>query len=313
MGFRQTSWFRYRVVIYGVVAVAIFVYRNHIDWSRLTAGLQQPDPAAGTLLITGGAVAPDLVEILVGRYGGDYPALDIQTLGGGTNQALEDLLNLRADVALLTRPPTAAEQGLFRQVDGDTAVVAPIGIGGLLILAGTETLGGEPSLTMAQLGGLLRGETRDICDRLYAADPNLGHWAAAARLLEQSPEPVDRETVIYLADDRGVAQAVANDPRALGLIVSFDLPTAPEPTHVPVREEAGGVAVEPTYESTAGGDYPLYVTLYVACRTNGGIEGAKFVTHLTSGRGQRQIERAGCIPARQVLREIILTNGAPGE
>ena len=38
-----------------------------------------------------------------------------------------------------------------------------------------------------------------------------------------------------------------------------------------------------------------------------------FVTYLTSDRGQRQIERAGILPARQTLREIVLTRGPIGK
>ena len=85
------------------------------------------------------------------------------------------------------------------------------------------------------------------------------------------------------------------------------------PVIVPVADRPGSLGTEPTYETVAGGDYPLFVSLFVACRTNGGIQGGKFLTHLASGRGQRQIERAGCIPARQVLREIFLTTKAVGE
>ena len=115
-----------------------------------------------------------------------------------------------------------------------------------------------------------------------------------------------------------VVRAVTNDPRALGLVISFDLPAGPAhtfaspidsvpgPRLVPISGPDGGPPVAPTYENVASGDYPLFVSLMVACRTNGGIEGAKFVTHLASGPGQRQIERVGCIPAWRVLREVIL-------
>jgi hypothetical protein len=60
------------------------------------------------------------------------------------------------------------------------------------------------------------------------------------------------------------------------------------------------------------GDYPLHHKLYVACRATGGIEGTKFVTHLASDRGQRQVRRAGAVPARNVAREIVITRDPPG-
>ena len=84
------------------------------------------------------------MDVLVAHYRRDYPDLDIRIQGGGTNQALEDLVNRRADVAFLSRPPTPAEQDLFRQVDGDTAIVEPVGIGAIVVLAGSEAFDREP-------------------------------------------------------------------------------------------------------------------------------------------------------------------------
>ncbi len=331
MGFGRKSWLRYRVIIYAVVAVSVFIYRNHIDWSRLTAAFRGREQSEPTLVLAGRDLAPHLTDVLVDHYRRDYPELDIQTLPGGTNQALEDLVNLRADVAFLSRRPTPAEQDLFRQVDGDTAIVEPVGLGGILILAGSETFQGGRSpqaltgLTVEQLGGMMAGDMQGYCDRFYAADPNLGHWAAAAKLVGRASDPVDETAVVYLADDREVARAVANDPRGMGMVASFDLPASPVrtlpawedsaagPRIVPLAGPPDGEETDPTYENVVSGAYPLFISLFVACRTNGGIQGGKFLTHLASGRGQRQIERAGCIPAKQVLREVYLTTKALDE
>ena len=316
MGLSRKSWVRYRVVIYSVVAVTIFAFRNHLDWSRLTNLVQPEDTRNQSLVLAGRDLAPALIDALIEHYHRDYPTLAIQPNGGGTNQALEDLLNRRADVAFLSRPPTPAEQELFRQVDGDTAIVMPIGVGGLIVLAGAETDAvAAPALSTDQLAGLLAGNTLHLCDRFYAADPNYGFWAAAARRLGRDPAPVDTATVVYLANDDEVRRAVTNDPRAMGMVVSYDLPVQADPGTapriVPVTETAGADGVAANYENVASGDYPLYVPLLVACRSNGGIQGSKFVTHLGSGPGQRQVERAGCVPAWQVLREIILTTDPP--
>jgi ABC-type phosphate transport system substrate-binding protein len=331
MGFGRKSWLRYRVVIYTVVAVGVFIYRNHIDWSRLTAAFPGREQAEPTLVLAGRDLASGLVDVLVDHYRSDYPELEIRSMPGGTNQALEDLVNRRADVAFLSRPPTPAEQDLFRQVDGDTAIVEPVGLGGILVLAGSETFQDDPvpranpGLTVEQVSRLMAGDMQGYGDRFYAADPNLGHWSAAAKLVGRAPDPVDHASIVYLADDREVASAVANDPRSLGMVVSFNLPASPMPTFpargdtatgpriVSLADRPGDQRVGPTYGTVAEGAYPLFVSLFVACRTNGGIQGGKFLTHLASGRGQRQIERAGCIPARQVLREIYLTTKDLGE
>jgi DNA-binding transcriptional LysR family regulator len=331
MGFGRKSWLRYRVVLYAAVAIGVFLYRNHIDWSRLVpAGINEED-VPRTLVLAGRDLAPGLVDILADHYGRDYPELVITTRTGGTNQALEDLVNGRADAAFLSRPPTPAEQDLFRQVDGDTAIVVPVGVGAVMILAGTGALAGDrpsgafPVMTLEQLGGLMAGDLQSLGDRFYAADPNLGHWAAAARLVGLPAEPVDAAGIVFLADDRQVARAVSDDHRSLGMIASFDLPASPiltlpspedstaGPAVVAVKDPGSGEGVPPTYETVVAGAYPLYVSLFVACRAERDIQGGKFVTHLAGGRGQRQIERAGCIPARQVPHEVFLTNRALGE
>jgi len=323
MGFGIKSWLRYRVIIYAAVAIGVFLYRNHIDWTRLALPSRDQEESDRTLVLTGSDLAPGLVDILVDHFRRDYPDLEVTIRPGGTNQALEDLLNGNADAVFLSRPPTLSEQELFRQVVGDTAIVVPVGVGAIMILAGNESPpGSRPpegpvAVTREQLAGLMTGDMQGLGDRLYAADPNLGHWAAAAQLVGRAPDPADTTTVVYLADEEQVARAVVNDPRALGMIASFDLPAEMDsttgPAIVPVRGLAEDQGALPSYESVATGTYPLYVSLFVACRADGNIPGGKFVTHLSSGRGQRQIERAGCIPAKQVPHEVFLTNRALGE
>ena len=120
------------------------------------------------------------------EYQHDYPALTFNLLPGGTNQALEALLSREADVAFTYRLPTVAEQELFRAADGDTAVVLSVGVGGLVLLAGSEA--GTGPVTMAALaaalalpagaGAELPGGLAPFCERLYACDPNEGSWDA---------------------------------------------------------------------------------------------------------------------------------------
>ena len=238
---------------------------------------------------------------------------------------------MRAVIHFLSRPPTRAEQELFRQADGDTAIVVPVGVGAIVVLAGAGTLPGNrppgqpAAMTVEQLGRLMAGDMQGQCDRFYAADPNLGFWAAAARLMGRDPAPVDTGTVVYLADDGQIVLAVGNDPRAMGMIASFDLPASPlrnlpapgdstaGPVIVAMADSSSAREVAPAYDTVAAGAYPLHLSLFVACRAGGGIQGGKFVTHLAGGRGQRQIERAGCIPAKKVPHEVLLTNRPLGE
>lgn len=282
------------MTLYVIVIAVLFVVRGKpslAPWTQLLTGRAAADT---TLTIAGRDLAPALIDDLLTGYRRDYPALTVTLTAGGTNQALEDLLNRRVDVAFLYRPPTAAEQAQLRTLDGDTAVVIPVAVGGLAVLAAPAA--GPVSLT---LDDPTRGGRR-----LYAVDPNEGAWDALRGRLGEAD-------VTFLATPGDVARAVVADPGTLGVVSTFTLADDPSVRRVPVSAP-GDTAAAPTFTNLVTGAYPLYHWLYVACRERGGIQGTKFVTHLASPRGQRQVERAGFVPARQVAREVILTRDPPG-
>jgi hypothetical protein len=64
--------------------------------------------------------------------------------------------------------------------------------------------------------------------------------------------------------------------------------------------------VPPDYETIGTGAYPLHHRLFVACLPGEDIQAAMLVTHFVSDAGQRQVERAGRLPARRTAREILL-------
>lgn len=298
--------------VYLTAIAALLVVRGGLDWRRLLDRVMPGDAASTTLSIAGRDLAPSLLDRIVGQYRVDYPDLDVRILGGGTNQALEDLVNDRTDVALLYRRPTAREQDLFRETDGDTAIVEPIGVAGIVILANAASPAAPISLD--DLVAIIRGGTPADVSRMYVPDPNQGLWDAFLDRL--GLESAAADGVVFLADEAAVIEAVGNDVRALGLASAFttdDNPSALGLRATRLAGPDGGDPAAPTYENVADGTYPLYHYLYVACRTHGGIQGAKFLTHISGDRGQRQIERAGFLPSRQVLREVILTRSPVGD
>jgi ABC-type phosphate transport system substrate-binding protein len=190
----------------------------------------------------------------------------------------------------------------LRTIDGDTAVVVRVAVGGLVLIASSASA--PANLTVAEVADLLDGK------RFYAPDPNEGAWDALRRQLEMTGD--DRpDSVVFLADAGAVVDAVIADPGTLGLASTFTLRDDAGVRRIAVGAP-GDTTAAPTFTNLVTGAYPLYHWLYVACRARGGIQGAKFVTHLASARGQRQVERAGVVPARQVAREIILTREPPG-
>lgn len=320
MASRRRFWLLVRIAVYLTVIVGLILFRGGVPWKRFKAALQGAGQQHPTLAVAGRDLAPPLLERLATEYRRDYPALTMTLLPGGTNQALEMLLAHEADAAFLLRPPTAEEQALFRAADGDTAVVVAVGVGGLVLLAGSQAPTGP--VTVADLRVLLgRGEpavgAAPSCDRIYACDPNEGSWDAFLGALGLAPAQVEIQ-VVYLATPAAVLEAVAADPHAWGVVSTLDGGLDPE-IGPPAGTKFVGVAaandqgtVSPTAANIASGDYPLYHFLYVACRGAGSLEGGKFVTHLASARGSRQVERAGVIPARLVARTIQLSRDPVG-
>ncbi len=142
--------------------------------------------------------------------------------------------------------------------------------------------------------------------------------AAIRTNLDLSIPPPEQPLIVYLADARAVLDAVSQDGQAWGMVSSLNAPldtdAAPPPglRIVPVKAEQDSLPALPTYENLATGAYPLFHNLFIVCRNNGDREGGKFLTHLASARGLRQVERSGVVPARQVLREIYLTTQPVG-
>ncbi|TPW04668.1 MAG: hypothetical protein FD129_2870, partial [bacterium] len=235
--------------------------------------------------------------------------------GGGTLPALEQLINRRCDVAFTLRPVSPAEQRLFLETTGDTVLVTRIALGGLVILATADQP--RAALGLADLSQLARTGPLATIDRLYAPDPNSGLWAAFRNgLSPEEPDSLHGPNVIFLADEAAVIAAVAGDSRSLGLGSSLSLPEnlAARGVRVMPLSGADSAPVLPDYETIGNAHYPLFHYLYAASRPGGGLEGSMFITHLTSVRGQRQIERAGYLPAQQALRVVVLSTdpiGAP--
>jgi ABC-type phosphate transport system substrate-binding protein len=303
-------WRQARLLVYLMIVAGLFLVRGRVRWESLFPG---SSPGAGdTLVVAGRDLAPGLVDRLVAFYQRDYPRLTIVVGGGGTNRALEDLINRQADVAFLVRPPRAEEQRLFRSADGDTVLWFSVALGGIAFLA--EESSRPARLTEQDLDKLARGEAPPGFPRVYVPDPNRGLWdALQASRGSPARDPQAGSGIVFLKDEAEILAALRADPGALGVASTLALPEPLPSGVVMVRVgDASGKAVLPTYENIGLGEYPVTHALYASCRNRGDIQGAKFVTHLTGARGQRQIEKAGCVPALLYLREVVLTTHPMG-
>jgi phosphate transport system substrate-binding protein len=309
-----------RVAIYLLIIVVLLLVRGGIHLDRLGALLHgaaaTPDT---TLTIAGGELAPQLLQDLSSRYRSEYPERQVLILGGGTYQSLEDLINGRADVAITTRAPLPREQALFRQVLDDTAGCYVFALGAIAVVCSQRSAIGP--LSREELRTFLQGGQVDGLERLYAADPNLGWWDAFVGALYRGEihpaETADLAArVSFLADGEAVLAALRQDTEAAGLIDQLarpDVCTAADLRCVSLAPAGEGRPVQPGVAEVATGVYPLWHHLFACIRPGGDFAGDKFVTYVMSARGQRQIERAGFLPARRVAREIYLTRQPLGK
>src|SRR5262245_59229913 len=153
---RPQPWLQVRLAVYLLVVAAFLIVRSGKDW-RLPFGTKTGSSSLGTgaLPISGLDVAPNLIRELVADYGLEYPQQHIDLQSGGTNQALEALINHQSDVAFQLRPPSPSEQALFRKADGDTVLWYPVALGAIALARAMP----GPAVTLEDLRGFVMGES----------------------------------------------------------------------------------------------------------------------------------------------------------
>lgn len=304
-----------RVALYLTVVVALLLWRDRLPVGSLLDHLRASQQKEKVLTLGGCELAQPLVERVVAHYRRDYPDLHIRLQGGGTNQALEALLNGDCTAAFLYRPVRVAEQNLFLAAGRDSVVDRPIALGALVFLSGASSL--IDSLTLEEVQGFFTSPGSSAIEHIYAPDPNFGLWDALRERLAVVPSE-DRVPpgVIFLKDTAAVAQAVVADARSVGVASTFSLPFDGAPTDTRILSlsvDGSEPAVAPGRSEVASSSYPLYHYLYIAIRKHEDIQAVMFVTHMTSGKGQRQIQRAGYLPAKLMPMEVQLTTHPLGD
>lgn len=311
----RPKWLFVRVAFYLLVVAVVIVLRGP---ALRTGGtgfrFSTESDTVRTITLAGLELAPELMPRIISDYEWAFPELHVNGIEGGTARALEAMANQRAQVGLLYRKPNRDERAIMMSAVKDSVLCFPIALGGIEILAHDGA--GPDSLTAESLRRALRGEAVPAFDTVWASDPNDGLWDALRACLGFARDAPNPPRVKFLKDEKQVVDAVLADPRGIGITSTLSLPdtVVAEGVHaVAIRADKGGAAAMPEYEAIAYGSYPLYHYLYAASLANGSVRGAMFVTHLTSDRGQRQIERAGFLPARQTARAIVITDHPLGE
>lgn len=307
---------RARYWIYALAVLVLLFFRTIPSLRSMLGAPKRASSAEHELMVSGLDTAPDLIPRLVAYYGSLYPKLRMDVRAGGTVRAAEDLINHRADVAFLSRPLLAAEDSVVRAL-GDSLMIFPVAVSGILVLAAASSPPGD-SVSLGGLRVVLRGRgTPELAafggvPRVFVPDPALGLWGAVAEQLGLADTV--GANLLWVEDDRAVVQAVAQDPRALGLVSALALGRQPMDgcRTIRVTEEAGDAATSPTQDRIAAGQYPLYHRLYAGCRVGAGVEAAAFVSFASGAAGQMLVRREGFLPAEEIAREIQLAERPVG-
>lgn len=311
----RPKWLFVRVAFYLLVVVVVIVLRGPaLRMGGTGFRFSTESDTVKTITLAGVELAPELVPRIISDYEFASPGLHVNVVEGGTARALQEMANHRAQVGLMYRLPKPDERAIMMAAVKDSVLCFPIALGGIEILAHNGA--GPDSLAEADLRRALRGDAVPAFDTVWASDPNDGLWDALRQCLGFARDAPVPPNVKFLKDEKQVVDAVIADPRSIGITSTLSLPdtVVTQGVHaVAIRADKGGAAAMPEYERIGYGDYPLYHYLYAACLANGSVRGAMFVTHLTSDRGQRQIERAGFLPARQTARSIVITTHPPGD
>jgi phosphate transport system substrate-binding protein len=303
-----------RLFIYAIFLAGIVAWRL---WPTVTPAIRKV-PGIGEnadgerIVISGTDNAPALLMQAVVQFQSDYPKVNVQLEGGGTVHALEDLLNKRAAIGALSRPPTAEEQQIA-VARKDSLVSLAVALGGIAVLVPRSS--GIESMTLEEVRSLIAGapaaslQERGIT-RLYGPDPNSGLWEAL--LTRLGYEQVFQPRYIPLATGQLVIEALRQDANAIGFAsdLTYELPADDPGVRVVPISAQGADAVAPTKANIVEGTYPLYHNLYLCTTVRGDVVANGFVTYYTQPTGQRWVAKRGFLPARLPAREIRLTGAA---
>src|SRR5690606_17771413 len=184
---------------------------------------ETPDPP---VTIAGRDVAPHLIGALTDEYARVRPNVEVSFRSGGTIEAIEDLLNRRAGVALLGRPMTEEEIEIVAAA-GESVLTYPIALGAIAVVASQANP--IDRVTIDELRDLLtdgqpaRTAAGERPVLVHLTHPNFGLWPELAAQLGLPVDPLPPAG--WLASDLEVMRAVRENPSAIGIVSTLSLPS----------------------------------------------------------------------------------------
>jgi phosphate transport system substrate-binding protein len=254
------------------------------------------EPTRGASLSLKGS---DTMVILAQRFADGYMRSHegsvLEVSGGGSGTGFAALLNGTTDIANASRPINARETAALRE-RGTEAVETRVALDALAVyVSESNTI---PSLTMAQLSGIFRGEITnwsavggsDAPIILYSRENNSGTYAYfKEHVLDGADFAATAQT---LPGTAAVINAVSHDPNGIGY---GGIGYAEGVRTVPLAAE-GAAPVAPTMENAVNGSYPIsrFLLMYTAGPPTG--TAADFLAWVLTPEAQALVTEAGFFP-----------------
>lgn len=253
-------------------------------------------PGRGATLSVKGS---DTMVILAQRWAEGYMATHegtaVQVSGGGSGTGIAALLGGTADIANASRPMNDRERASLSADRHAEAHETRVALDALAVYVHQDNA--IPSLTMAQLSSIFRGQVTNWSevggpDRpivLYSRENNSGTYAYfKEHVLHGGDFAAQAQT---LPGTAAVINAISHDPNGIGY---GGIGYAEGVRVLPVSN--GGEPIPPTMQNALSGSYPIsrYLFMYTAGEPSG--LAADFLTWVVSPEGQALVEQAGYYP-----------------
>jgi phosphate transport system substrate-binding protein len=237
-----------------------------------------------------------------------YPKASIRVEGGGTLVGLSELLNGRAEVAVVSRDLTEEEIRLAAEAKFDPFPFK-FAIDGLAVVVHEKNP--VEDLTLDQLRDLFSGRVgswaelggADVPVVVVTTTQNAGAWEFfRGKVLEGRSYA---RGAYPQASEEDVVRGVEGNVGAIGF-AGLDFVKGAVRA-VGISPGAGLPAVKPTRESILKKEYPLIRFFSLVTRKDPmGLTGG-FVSYVTSAEGQKMVVDRGYLPATMPVRVIRLT------
>ena len=269
------------------------------------------DILVGTLNVAVDASLLPLIKEQEEVFLSSYPNSKLNIIALPEIPAINTLLQNKAQVAILTRELTVAENANFKDRSINPRIF-PVAIDGIAFVSNVAAA--DTSITFDSLFKAMRGQ--DIGGKTILFD-NLN--SSSFRQIKEIGK-LDKVSGVKVAGKDNAAEVLAevnNNANVIGVISYNDylglVDSFPNINNIrilslqnTIGDKADGKFYKPSQSTLSTETYPLRRTVYVLnYQPNMGL-GIGFSAFLTGDRGQRIVLKSGLLPATMPGREIII-------